>query len=395
MKFRLSHVGALTGLLIVMPLFSAGASGQIVLSANDSKVVLVDGVQTTVRNPAPDTVTIIDLGVSPPKVIGEVEVPASVVGPPQSVAIAPNGSIALVTAAMKIDTADPTKTIPDDKVTVIDLKHSPPVVIATLEAGAGASGVSINPAGTLALVANRSEGTVSVFTINGNTVKAAGKVDFGAPLSAPCHVVFTPDGKTALVTRNIDSVVSVLSIDGSKVEYTKRDIVAGLKPYGIEITPSGDAAVVANIGAGATGGADTVSLIDLSLNPPRVVNHITVGPTPEGLALSADGNYAAVTVMNGSNNSKRSPYFNDFGLITILRVNNKKLTAVTQAKVGHWCQGTAWSRDGRTVLVQCMVEKEIMTFGFDGHTLKRAGSIKIDGGPAGLRVSPNQVRRAR
>ena len=389
MKSQLSHVGALAVLLIAKPLFSDRAGAQIALSANDSKVVLVDGVQTTVRNPAPDTVTIIDLGVSPPKVLGEVKAPASVVGPPQSVAIAPDGSIALVTAAMKIDPADPTKTIPDDKVTVIDLKHSRPEVIATLEAGAGASGVSINPAGTLALVANRSEGTVSVFTINGNTVKAAGKIDFGAPLSAPCHVVFTPDGKTALVTRNIDSVVSILSIDGSKVEYTKRDIVAGLKPYGIEITPAGDAAVVANIGAGATGGADTVSVIDLSLNPPRAVNHITVGPTPEGLALSADGGYAAVTVMNGSNSSKSSPFFNDFGLLTILRLNNKKLAPVTQARVGHWCQGTAWSRDGRTILVQCMVEKEIMVFGFDGHTLRRTGSIKISGGPAGLRVSPN------
>jgi len=389
MKFRSSHVSTLAALLIAISSSPTRVSAQIVLSVNDSKVVLVDGVQTTVRNPPADTVTIIDLGVSPPKVLGEVKAPGSVVGPPQSVAIAPDRSIALVTAAMKIDPADATKTIPDNKVTVIDLKQSPPTVIGTLEAGAGASGVSINPAGTLALVANRSEGTVSVFTINVKSVKAAGKVDLGAPLSSPCHVVFTPDGKTALVTRNIDSLVSVLSINGTKVEYAKRDIVAGLKPYGIEITPAGDAAVVANIGAGATGGADTVSVIDLSLDPPRAVNHITVGPTPEGLALSADGNYAAVTVMNGSNNSKSSPFFNDFGLLTILRLNNKKLTPVTQAKVGHWCQGAAWSRDGRTVLVQCMVEKEIMVFGFDGHTLKSAGSIKINGGPAGLRASPN------
>lgn len=389
MKTRSSRIVSLAILLIAIPLFSARVNAQIVLSANDSKVVLVDGVQTTVRNPPADTVTIIDLGVLPPKIIGEVKAPASVVGPPQSVAIAPNGSIALVTAAMKIDPADPTKTIPDNKVSVIDLKQSPPSVIATLQAGAGASGVSINPAGTLALVANRSEGTVSVFTINGRSVSAAGKVDLGAPLSSPCHVVFTPDGKMALVTRNLDSLVSVLSIDGSKVEYTKRDIVAGLKPYGIEITPKGDAAVVANIGAGATGGADTISLIDLSLNPPRAVDHIAVGPTPEGLALSADGNYAAVTVMNGSNSAKSSPFFNDFGILAILRLNNKKLAPVTQAKVGHWCQGTAWSRDGHTVLVQCMVEKQIMIFGFDGRKLTRAGSIKIDGGPAGLRAAPN------
>ena len=48
-------------------------------------------------------------------------------------------------------------------------------MIATLQAGKGAAGVAINKAGTLALVANRSEGTVSVFTISGTTVTAAGK----------------------------------------------------------------------------------------------------------------------------------------------------------------------------------------------------------------------------
>ena len=102
-------------------------------------------------------------------------------------------------------------------------------------------------------------------------------------------VVFTRDGRTALVTRNNDSLISVLAIDGNKVENTKRDIAANLKPYGIDVTPSGDAAVVASIGVGATGGADTLSVIDLAADPPRTVNHVSVGPVAEGLAVSPDG----------------------------------------------------------------------------------------------------------
>jgi hypothetical protein len=66
------------------------------------------------------------------------------VGPPSSVAVAPDESFALVTGAMKLDPADPAKAIPDDKLTVIDLKSSPPKILATLQAGAGAAGVSIN-----------------------------------------------------------------------------------------------------------------------------------------------------------------------------------------------------------------------------------------------------------
>ena len=57
--------------------------------------------------------------------------------------------------------ADPKKQVPDNRLSVIDLKANPPAVIATLEAGPGAAGTAINRAGTLALVANYREGTLS------------------------------------------------------------------------------------------------------------------------------------------------------------------------------------------------------------------------------------------
>ena len=100
-----------------------------------------------VPNPPPDTVAIIDLSVSPPRVIAEVQAPNSVVGPPLSVAITPDESLALVTASNKVDPNDPTKQTPDNRVSVIDLKASPPTVIATLEAGKGAAGIAINRQG--------------------------------------------------------------------------------------------------------------------------------------------------------------------------------------------------------------------------------------------------------
>lgn len=49
-------------------------------------------------------------------------------------------------------------------------------MIATHETGYGASGAAINPSATLALVANRNEGTVSVFNIAGKTLTPAGKI---------------------------------------------------------------------------------------------------------------------------------------------------------------------------------------------------------------------------
>ena len=386
MKCHRWQLGKLGSSLLVLSLLASAASAQIAVSANDNKAVLVNGATVVPDNPAPDTVTIIDLNASPPKVIGEVNAPTSVVGPPQSVAISKDESYALVTGAFKIDPTDPKKVVPNDALSVIDLKANPPTVIATLHAGKGAAGVSINRAGTLALVANRNEGTVSVFTIAGKTLTPAGTIDFGDVKSGPCHAAFTPDGKMALVTRDGDHKISILSVDGNTVTETKKFMVGGYRPYGIEISARGDIALVGNQGGGQ-GDADTVSVIDLKANPPRVVDTISVGQTPEGVAMSGDGAYLAVTVMNGSNRAKTHPTFNDFGLLQVYSIDGTKLAKIDEAKVGHWCQGAAWSKDNKTVVIECMVEKNLQIFSFDGHSLKPAGTIALSGGGAGLRTA--------
>jgi DNA-binding beta-propeller fold protein YncE len=363
------------------------AEAQIAISANDNKVMLVNGAVQVVKNPPADTVTILDLKPSPPRVIAEIEVPASVVGPPFSIAITPDEGLALVTANQKIDPNDPTKQTPDTRMSVIDLKSSPPKVIATVETGKGPAGVSINRQGNLALVANRGEGTVSVYSIQGKMVTPAGKVTVGDEKSGPCHAVITPDGKMALVTRDGDDRIAVLSIDGTKVEYTKRDLSAGLRPYGIDMAGSGTHAVVANIGRGG-GDHDTISLIDLRAKPARVVDTVTVGQTPEGIKLSPDGSIAAVVMMNGSNKPKESPFYNDNGKLVLFRVSGTSLSKVAEAPIGHWSQGAAFSSDGRTILVGNMVEKDIQVFQWDGTTLKDTGTrIKVKGGSAALRTA--------
>jgi DNA-binding beta-propeller fold protein YncE len=386
----MKRVGYLTAIAaaFVAPFLGGDAAAQIAVSSNDNKAVLVDGVNTVPPNARPDTVTIIDLNVSPPRVVAEIgNVPGGWSAPPQSVAVTPDESIALVTSSAKIDPANAQKTVFNDVLSVIDLKASPPVVTATLKTGLRPSGVSINRAGTLALVANRAEGTVSVFTIAGKTVTAAGKVDLGDAQSEPSLPVFTPDGKTALVTLNNGHRLAVLSVDGTKVENTKRDIAAGLRPYGLEITPRGDVAIAASIGNGPTGGADTLSVIDLTAKPPRVVDGVFAGIIPEGIGLSPDGSILAAAVMNGSNVSKSSPYFHDFGLLKLYRLTGMKLTFVTEAKIGHWCQGIAWNRQGTTVLVQCAADDTIQVFTFNGTALSPASPIKINGAPTGIRTA--------
>ncbi len=377
--------------LIVASLLLAGTSlpshADLLISANDGKAELVNGVNTVPDSPVPDNIAIIDLSVSPPKVKAEIQMPTSLVGPPSSVAIARDETFALVTAATKIDPNDKKKLVPHNLLSVVDLKASPPKVVATHETGAGASGVAINRAGTLALVANRIEGTVSIFSVSGMTLTPAGKLDLGAPKSEPSAVAISPDGKRALVTRTGDSKITLLTIEGTAVTLAGRDIYAGHKPYPVGIAPDGRFAVTANVGMGG-GDNDTISLIDLTANPPRTVDTVTVGPTPESMSISPNGKYVAVTVINGTSRPKDSPLFNDRGKMPVFEVRNMKLTRVAEAPIGHWCQGAGWNKASTLILMQCIVEKELAMFKFDGKTLTPAGAIKVTGGPAGIGTTP-------
>jgi YVTN family beta-propeller protein len=380
--YRLIRVPALClATLAIAPL----AVAQLAVSSNDNKVINVDGVNIIVENPAPDNVTIVDLSVSPPKVVGQIEVPGSVVGPPQSVAISPDESIALVAASTKINPSDPKKTAPDNRLSVIDLKASPPAVIATLELGVSPSGVSFSPDGKLVLVTNRGDGTVSILTVDGKTLTPTGKIQLGDAKSGPSHVAFTPDGKRALVTRDGDHRISVLSVDGSKVEDTKAYMVAGIRPYSISISSKGDLAVLTNQGGGQ-GDTDIISVIDLKKNPPRIVESHSVGQVPEGATFSPDGSHVAVTIQNGSNRPKSHQSYNDHGIVLVYRVDGGKLTLAAQTKVGGWGQGVVWSREGKTLLAQSMLDKALDVLSFDGKSLNVTGQIRVPGGPAGIRT---------
>ena len=370
-------------------LLAGPAAAQLAVSANDAKMQLENGVVRVVPSPPPDTVTVFDLGVSPPRQVAQVEAPGSVVGPPLSVAITPDERLVLATANMRVDPANPARSVPHNVMSVIDLRANPPGVVQTLETGRGPAGVSINRAGTLALVANREEGTVSVFRIRDGRVEAAGKVELGPPASGVSHVAITPDGRHALVTRDGDHLINVLAIEGDTVRRLDRSFSAGTRPYGLVIAPDGRWAAVANLGRNF-GDEDTASVIDLT-GPPerwRVVHTATVGQSPEGIQVSPDGRMLAIVLVNGSNRPEGWP-FRGPGLVRTFRVENLRLVPAGEARIGSWSQGTAFSADGRTLIVGNMVERNIQVFAVapDGALREAGPPLAVPGGSAALRTA--------
>ena len=186
--------------------------------------------------PVTDTVAVIDLNHYPPKLLGQVNAPNSLTGAPTGVAVAPNESYVLVSGEQKLDPADNTKVIPDDTLAVIDLANpSSPKVIQTVTGLPSAHGISINKAGTLALVAY--QGQISAFTIANKHLTLASTVATAPENCTPSDVVFRPDGASAFAV--CGSKIVGLTVTGSTVALSGKDVVTGGGAYGAVVTPDG------------------------------------------------------------------------------------------------------------------------------------------------------------
>src|SRR5437762_10858049 len=97
MKLRNSLTQAVVVAVAIaaLPLFAVNAAAQIAVSSNDGKVVLNNGTVSVPGSPVDDTVTVIDLGVSPPKIVAEFKAPSSVTGPPQMSPLRPTNPLRL------------------------------------------------------------------------------------------------------------------------------------------------------------------------------------------------------------------------------------------------------------------------------------------------------------
>lgn len=375
--------------VLTVACFTASATAEVVISVNDGKVELKDGAVVARPDPTPDSAQIFDLSGPVPKLIGSVSVPVSVIGPPQSVAITPGGKYALVTSAVRADPANPGKLILDDQLSVIDLTSAQ--LVQQLRAGSGASGVAVNPAGTLALVCNHGEDTISVFTIADGQLSPTGKLYFDKG-AGPASVAFTPDGSKALITRDGDNRISLLTINGTSVIDPGYTIYAGLRPFAIRVSRRGDVAYVSNIGIGGRDNG-TVSVIDLTSDPIRVGNTVSVAPSPAGLAESPDGRYLVVSSLNGSHLEAGTSGYHDGGILQVFIRNHTSLRQVAQIRTGHGCEGVGW--DGsRRILLQCYGEKALQVYSFTGSRLFHQKDVPLDAEPAGLDVEPVVSQRA-
>jgi len=367
--------------------------GQVLIVGNDEKQGWDQNAKPIFNEPGKDTLSVIDISKpEAPRIAATIPLINSVVGPPTNLAIHPSGEIAFVANSLEpVIQGWGHRLEPDNKVFLIDLKATPPKVIGTITVGKQPSGMAISPKGDLALVANRADGTISVLSIRGKDVLVVDTVTVGTATDGVSAVAITPDGKHAFAAKAAANKVALLTIDGDKVTYDKRDLPTGIFPYNVAVTPDGKLALTVDNGngGGSDGNAKTVSVIDLEANPVRVIDHVTVGDSPEGLAISPKGDLAVSVEARGSNMPKTAFPYHPTGAVTALKIDGKKVTNVGEVNVGALPEAVAFSPDGQYLYVGNFINGDLSVLHIDGTLLADTGQrFKLPGHPASMRAGP-------
>ena len=388
---RLGLRGAVAA--VALGMMAGAASAQIMIVGNDEKITWDEAGKAIAHEPGHDSVSFVDIAKpDAPKIIATIPLINTIIGPPVNLAVHPSGEIALIANSMNPEKDGAGwKNVPDDKVFVIDLKTSPPQLIATVNAGKQPSGMAIAPKGDIVLVANRADGTISVLSIKGKEVKLVDTVSVGAAADSVSAVAITPDGKRALAAKAAANKIALLSIDGDKVTYDKRDLPTGIFPYNVAVAPNGKIAIAVNNGAGggSDGNVDTASVIDLEADPVRVIDHVVVGDAPEGFAISPKGDLAVAILLRGSNADKKAFYYNPGGAVVALKIDGKKVTKTGEVVVGGLPEGVAFSPKGDYLYVGNFIDQDLSVLKVDGDKLTDTGKrFKLPGHPASMRSGP-------
>jgi DNA-binding beta-propeller fold protein YncE len=384
---RWIHAGFCFALCSGVAIGPAARAADLIVSAQDGKFVRVEGRATYPQPAPPDSLVVLDASQSPPVVKATLEgLEHTVQGPPQAVAITPDGKLAVVAAPTRYD-YEGKKEVFDTFLQVVDLEATPPRLTAKVDVGAHTNGLSINRAGTLLLAAGH-DGAVKVLAIEGKNLRLLGQVKVAEKRLS--GISFTPDGKAAIVALRDENGAAVLAIDGTTVTDTKERVATGVNPYAVDVSSDERYAVIGNTGVSRTvDDADVVTLVDVRKRPFRAAQQISVPATPEGVAISPDGNWIAVSSMAGSNLQASDPGRNKLGKVALYSIGDSGATKVNDLPGGEAAQGVVFSQDSKTILVQFDVERAIAVYAIrDGKLVDTGERIKLAAGPVSIRSMP-------
>ena len=178
-----------------------------------------------------------------------------------------------------------------------------PMLTTTVPAGAVPSSVTIDPSGKYAYVTNfnflnlTGGDTVSQYTIAANGVLTPMTPPMVAAVKNPVSVTVDPSGKYAYVANRGDNTVSQYAIGagGALTQMTPAKVVTGVAPTSVTVDPTGRYAYVANQGG------STVSQFTIGAGgalAPMTPATVVAGTNPYSVTVDPLGKYVYVANAN-------------------------------------------------------------------------------------------------
>jgi len=375
-------------LAFLLGLFTAslGVASNLVVIGNDQTVRYRQNRMEFLETPSPGSLTVLDFGTFPPAAREVPAIPLSVIGPPTCVALIPESSLALVAQAMATENKDGAYIhVPRSTITLVDLDGA---ALATIATGLQPSGVSVRKDGRIALVANRGDGTISVLQIGLSpaSLKEIGRTKIAEAAESVAHVEISPDGRYAVASLSgpTSPAVLVLALDEVGNPTVIQRLPGGVTPYSVRFLPDGNGFFVADVGA------DNVALFEFSEGRAKLRQKIPVGRIPEGLDISADGEWVAVSCFQGANLlDETHPKYGQKAEIFVLRreVPEESVAGAvygleTKIPVRGAPQFAVFSADGRYLVVSATGYQALDIYRSEnGNFIKTGPSMKVNGEP--------------
>ena len=191
-----------------------------------------------------------------------------------------------------------------------------PAAPVTVQVGTNPTGMTVNSAGTTGYVTNEGDNTVSVINLATGTVSGTVTLPSG---SDPQDVVLNAAGTVGYVTDagTTPGTVSVLNLTTNPPTVSSAvTLPNGAEPTSMTVNPAGTAGFV------VSGTSNTVTVLNLSANPPTVTGTVVLpaGSDPTSVTVNPAGTEALVT--------------NDNGTVSVLDVATNPATVLATVPVG-------------------------------------------------------------
>lgn len=368
----------------------------LIASTNDAKYQRDSGRDTYLDAPGPDSVDLIDMTSFPPRIVASADIETTVIGPPQAVALHPAGRLVVVGATSHFDRAT-ARPVFEDRLQLVDFDAAVPEIVQHVDIGGHPQGLAFTPDGALLLAATTA-GSVAVLRLLERRLQLQAELQLSSGRLS--GIAIAPDGASALVALRDEQGIAVLDITPYGVSIAPERIASGVAPYSIDICARGRWAVVGNVGLPGLAGtanllcadADSITLIDLGQRPFRAVQHVSVPSIPEGVAISPDGQWVAVLCMDGSNLPPERPGHRPHGRLQLFALRDGRLNLVDDLPAGIGGQGLSFNADGRYLIAQFNVERQLALFELAAGRLRDTGlRIPRPGGPVSLRALPRRL----